>query len=168
LLALFGCQSRLETATGVMDRNLPDETSYNVKITQFNGTRTDYILEAGKIERFYDRRLLKAYKVDITAFDPKTGESSLLKADTTIVDDARNLIYANGNVFLSSGGGSVSSRRMVWDRNTDEIVAPDKVTLVRVGNVLKGENLRTNTRMDFAVMEKVSAEGFLDEEDLGW
>lgn len=168
LLVAAACDSKMETATSVLDRNLPDETSYNVKITQFNRDKIDYVLEAGKIERFYDRRMLNAYKVNITTFDAKGGGVSSLRADTTIVDDARNLIYANGNVFLSSSGGSISSRRMVWDRNADELFAPDKVTLVRDGNVLKGENLRTNTRIDFAEMDRVSAEGIFDEKDFDW
>jgi len=169
VMLLAGCdKSDLGTTSPVLRRDLPDEISTNVKITEFNRDRVDYILEAARIERFYDRRMLNAYQVNITVFDQKSGETSMMKADTTIVDDARNVIFANGNVLLSSATGSVSSRRMVWDRNIDEITAPGNVILVREGNVLRGENLRTNTRIDYAEMDRVSAEGFFGEEVLDW
>jgi hypothetical protein len=62
----------------------------------------------------------------------------------------------------------VASSRIVWDRNLDLLTAPGKVTLVRDGNVLRGENLRTNSRVEFAEMEKISAEGVFGEEYLDW
>jgi lipopolysaccharide assembly outer membrane protein LptD (OstA) len=39
-------------------------------------------------------------KVEIQALDKKTGGTSFLKADSTIVDEARNMIMAHGNVKL--------------------------------------------------------------------
>ena len=92
----------LQSHTGVLARDLPDEISYNVQLTQLNNDRNDYILEAERVERFYDRRLLYAYKVILTTFDKNNQISSVIKADTTIVDDARNLIFSNGNASLNS------------------------------------------------------------------
>ncbi len=169
LLVLSACDEKgLDVSTPAMDRNLPDETSTNVTITEFNGLSTDYILTAKRIERYYDRQILNAYGARIQAYDAKKGGTSLMEADSTIVDDARNMIYAYGNVKLSSPNGSISSGRMIWDRNMDEIIAPGPVTLVRSGNTLRGEDLRTNTRIDYAEMKTVSAEGIFNEEDFDW
>ncbi len=100
-ILLTSCQQdSLQSATGVLPRDLPDEISYNVKLTQLDNDRSEYYLEAEKIERFYDRRLLYAYKVTLTTYDKNNQISSVIKADTTIVDDARNLIFANGNAIL--------------------------------------------------------------------
>lgn len=168
-LLFFACgESKLGVSTPALGRDLPDETSRDVTITEFNGTKVDYILKAGKIERFYDRRILNAFKVDITAYDAKTGDISKIRADSTIVDDARNIIFANGNVQLDSPGGSITCSKLVWDRNMDLLTVPGKVTLVRDGNVLRGENLRTNSHIDNAEMDKVSAEGIFGEEYLDW
>jgi LPS export ABC transporter protein LptC len=160
--------SKLDISTKAMDRSLPDETSSDVTITEFDKGSISYILKAAKIDRYYDRRILNAYKVDITAFDNKKGGTTQMKADSTIVDDARNLIFAHGNVQLKSPGGSVATSRMIWDRNADEITAPDKVTLVREGNVLRGKNLRTNLSIYPSEMDSVSAEGVFDKEYLDW
>ncbi|HPB19074.1 MAG TPA: LPS export ABC transporter periplasmic protein LptC, partial [Candidatus Cloacimonas sp.] len=57
LILLTSCQKdSLQLATGVLPRDLPDEISYNVKLTQLDNDRSEYFLEAEKIERFYDRR----------------------------------------------------------------------------------------------------------------
>jgi LPS export ABC transporter protein LptC len=168
LLLIAACgESSLEVQTESLDRRLPDETSTGVTITEFDQGRIAYVLKAEKIDRFYDRRILNAYKVDITAYDSK-GAKSLLKADSTIVDDARNQIFAYGNVNLISPGGNVSSGRMVWDRNSDEIMAPGQVTLIQDGNVLRGKNLRTNLSVYPTEMDSVSAEGFFEEDYLDW
>jgi len=45
---------------------------------------------------------------------------------------------------------------------------PTKVTLTRAGDILRGNSLRTNTRLSFAEMDVVSAEGYIDEEDFTW
>jgi LPS export ABC transporter protein LptC len=169
LMLLTACGgSKLDISTKAMDRSLPDETSSEVTITEFDKGSIGYILKAARIDRYYDRRILNAYKVDITAFDSKNGGTTLIKADSTIVDDARNLIFAHGNVQLKSPGGSVATSRMIWDRNADEISAPDKVTLVREGNVLRGRNLRTNLSVYPTEMDSVSAEGVFDKEYLDW
>ncbi|HRY83672.1 MAG TPA: hypothetical protein P5533_03460, partial [Candidatus Cloacimonadota bacterium] len=70
VLILFGlaaCKERvvLSTRSPAMDRNLPDEVSSNVRISQLDGDRVEYILEAKKIERYYDRKLLNGWDVTI-------------------------------------------------------------------------------------------------------
>lgn len=169
LILVIGCKrTNLDVKTPVMDMALPDETSYNIEIREFIGDRLDYILKAGKIERFYDKRILNAYQVKITSFDTLNQIKSTMLADTTIVDDARNIIYANGNVKLSSPNGTIESRRLIWDRAGDEIIAPDRLILTRDGNVLRGTNLRTNSTISYAEMETVSAEGIVSETDFDW
>lgn len=170
LLALAACKERvvLSTFSPPMDRDLPDEVSSNVRISQLDGDRVEYILEAKKIERYYDRKLLNGWDVTITSYDPAGRVRSTMKADSTIVDDARNIIYTNGNVLMRSDNGSISTRRIIWDRNLDEIVAPERVVLTRDGSVLKGTNLRTNSTISFAELEAVEAEGLFDEKDLDW
>lgn len=168
-LGMGGChQTNLDTKTPIMDRNLPDETSYNIEIYEYNAEKIDYVLKAAKVERFYDRKILNAHDVLITTYDNQMQIQSTMKADTTIVDDARNMINASGNVFLSSPNGTIQALRIVWDRNSDEIFSPNRVVLTRDDTVLRGINLRTNSTISYAELETVSAEGTVSEADLDW
>ena len=169
LIGLVACEkANLQTANGVLERGLPDETSYQVSITNYVDSRYEYHLEAAKIERYTDRRLLYAYGVTLTTYDKDNKLNSVIKADTTIVDDARNLILASGHAKLTSPNGSLSTTNIAWDRAVDEITAPKQVVLTRQGNVLRGNNLRTNSKLSFVEMESVAAEGRLTEKDIDW
>ena len=169
LLALSACSDdKLTVSTPPLDRRLPDETSENVTITEFDKEGVAYILKAARIDRYYERRILNAYQVDITAYDRVKGGSSSLQADSTIVDDARNVVYAHGNVKLRGKEGIVSPARLIWDRNMDEVLAPGQVTLVQDGNILRGTNLRTNLSISPTELDNISAEGFFEEDYLDW
>jgi lipopolysaccharide assembly outer membrane protein LptD (OstA) len=91
-----------------------------------------------------------------------------VKADTTIVDDARNIIFANGNASFETPDGNLKTSKMVWERNLDELSAPGYVVLTRSGDVLRGTNLRTNAKFSYATLDAVSAEGIIDEADFDW
>ena len=169
LLILSACQeANLQSNSASLDRSLPDETSVNIRLCEYKHERLDYIIEAAKMERFTERRLLYGYKVKLTAYDKNGKISSVIQADTTIVDDARNIIFANGNAKFNSPGGNIKAQKMVWERNLDEITAPGKVMLTREGSTLWGNNLRTDGKLSFAEMDAVSAEGIVDEKDLDW
>lgn len=169
VLLTFGCKRlNLNAKTPVLDRSLPDETSFNVRIVEYAGPGKSYILEAKKIERFYDKKILNAWDVRITTFDKLNKSQSTIFADTTIVDDARNLIYANGKVRINSPNGNVSARRIVWDRNIDQIVAPDQVLLSRGETTLRGSSLRTDSKISYAEMDVVSAEGRVSDQEINW
>lgn len=166
---LPGCgKSMLEQTTPVLNRGLPDETSSNVSIYAYKENRIDYILTASKIERYYDTRKLYALKVKIVSYDEKNQIRSTIVADTAYVDEARNLVNAMGNVVFDTPNGSIKSRIINWDRNIDEIYTPTTVTLIRDGNVLYGDNLRTDSKISFAEMSTVSAEGVVKGDEIDW
>ena len=154
--------------TAAMERGLPDETSYNVRLHQYVDSRNEYTLEAKKIERYHDRRIMYGYGVTLTTYDKENRINSTIQADTTIVDDARNIIYAQGHARMTSPNGSLSTAKIIWDRAVDEITAPTPVVLVRDGSTLKGDNMRTNSKLSFVEMDKVSAEGKINPKELDW
>ncbi len=164
-----GCgKSILDQKTPLLNRGLPDETSNNVSIYAYKENRIDYILTANKIERYYDTKRLYAWNVKIVSYDDKNQIRSTIVADTAYVDEARNLIQAIGNVVFDTPNGTIKSRIINWDRNIDEIYVPTKVTLIRDGNVLNGDNLRTDSKISFAEMSTVSAEGILKGDEIDW
>jgi LPS export ABC transporter protein LptC len=169
LLFLAGCgKSVLDQETTSLNRSLPDETSNNVSIYAYKENRVDYILTADKIERFYNTRQLNAWKVRIVTYDGQNKVKGTISADTTYVDEARNLIKAMGNVIFISPNGTIKSRLINWDRNADEIYTPEKVMLIRDDKTLYGDNLRTNSSISFAEMNTVSAEGKIKGDEIDW
>ncbi|MDD4309373.1 MAG: LPS export ABC transporter periplasmic protein LptC [Candidatus Cloacimonetes bacterium] len=169
LFTLCACQkATLQNSKGVLERGVPDEISYDVNLTQFKDTEFEYTIQAKKIERFHDRRLMHGYSVTLTTYDKNGKINSTIKADTTIVDDARNLVFANGNTKMTSPNGTLATSRLTWDRGVDEITAPEKVTLTRDGSVLRGDNLRTNSKLSLVLMDNISAEGIINQKDIDW
>ncbi|MFB3844376.1 MAG: LPS export ABC transporter periplasmic protein LptC [Candidatus Cloacimonadaceae bacterium] len=170
LLMLFqGCgKSVLNQTTEVLNRSLPDEISNNVSIYAYKDQKVDYLLTAAQMERFYDTRQLHAWKVHLVTYD-KTGKvKSTITADTTFVDESRNLIQARGNVVYTTSNGIIKSDVINWDRNIDEIYSPTRVTLIRENNVLTGSQLRTNSTLSYAEMDSISAEGIVKPNEINW
>jgi len=166
---LSGCgESILDQKTTSLNRSLPDETSSNVSVYSYKGNEIDYILTAEKMERYYNTRQLNAWNVRIVTYDDNNRVKGTISADTTYVDEARNLIKAMGNVIFESENGTIKSRILNWDRNADEIYSPERVTLIRDDKTLRGDNLRTNSSISFAEMTSVSAEGTVKGDELDW
>lgn len=168
-LGLWGCsEDALKSETGTLGRGIPDEISKNVKLREYDEGALDYVIEAGEIQRYSNRRMLYGYKVQLSSYNKDGSLNSVITADSTTVDDARNIIIAGGKVKLKTPEAEVHTEKMVWDRNIDEIFVPTAVTLYRAGDVLRGNSLRTDSRLGFVEMDAVSAEGYFDEEEFTW
>ncbi len=169
LLVLASCsQDSLVQDSAVLEQGIPEENALQVRMVEYRDEKVDYIIEAAKMDRFTDRRMVYGYDVTLTSYDNLAQISAVIKADTTIVDDARNIIFANGNVVFEGNEGRIRTQRMIWERNLDEITVPGAVVLIRGGDVLRGTNLRTNAKLTYAEMEVVSGEGNVDEKTLSW
>ena len=169
LLGLAACgQDALAQDMAVLEQGVPEENALKVRMIEYRDDMVDYIIEAAVMDRFTDRRMVYGYDVTLTSYDRQAQISTVIKADTTIVDDARNIIFANGNVIFESGEGKIKTQKMIWERNLDGITAPGSVILIRGGDVLKGTNLRTDTKLSFAEMDVVSGEGYVDEKTFSW
>jgi len=98
LLATACSQQDLQQDTVEMEQGIPEENARQVRVVEYRDERLDYIIEAARMERFTDRRIMYGYDVTLTSYDREGEISAVIKADTTIVDDARNIIFANGNL----------------------------------------------------------------------
>lgn len=166
---LCGCgPSVLDQTTPALNRNLPDETSRDVKLYVYKEDKIDYILTADRIERYYRTQRLHAWQVKIVSYDENMRVTSTLLADTTYVDEARNVVKAMGNVVLESPNGTIKSQLINWERNVDEIYTDELVTLIREGKTLRGYDLRTNSRISYAELTTVSAEGIIKGDEIDW
>jgi len=103
ILLLSSCSAdSLNQDTPVLEQGVADEHSEGVRMVEYRDERLDYIIEAKSMERFTDRRMMYGYQVTLTSYDKEGQVSSVIMADTTIVDDARNVVFANGNVSFKT------------------------------------------------------------------
>jgi len=167
VLGFSACsKANLDQETGVLEHGLADETSTKVTLSEYENDRLVHIIQAERMERFTDRRMLYGYRVTLSSYDKNGIISSVIKADTTIVDDARNVIFANGNVSFKTNEGEIKTQKMFWERSVDEITVPVPLILTRGADILRGNSMRTNASLSFVEMDAVAAEGYFDEKDI--
>ena len=88
LLVLASCsQDSLVQDSAVLEQGIPEENALQVRMVEYRDEKVDYIIEAAKMDRFTDRRMVYGYDVTLTSYDNLAQISAVIKADTTIVDD---------------------------------------------------------------------------------
>lgn len=109
---------------------------------------------------------LKNVKLEI--FDQSQNLSSTIFADSAKMDENNNLIIAKGNIKIFSKEGDLFGNVLTWDRNNDKIFSDDWVKIVKDGNTICGEQLRTDSNFEHVILQKVSAEGEISESKVVW
>ncbi len=168
LLGLTGCRKATEPSKDQINPNYPDEQSSFVHIVSMKKDSIDYVLDASRIDRYYDKQNLLAFDVNIVTYDKSGKVHSTITANRANVNDIENRIVATGHVKLVTPNGILQTEILSWERSFDEIIAPGAVTLIRNGNVLQGISLRTDSNLNFAEMKQVTAAGTANEKDINW
>lgn len=166
LALVTGCTEDKAPVTFSIRTNLPDEQADTVKLVSLNEAKTDWIIHAKHIDRFYDEHKTIAKNVIIDSYEKNGVKQATLTANNIVMNDIDNKLVAKGNVFIKSINGTLQTEELNWDRNTDLITSPVQVTLTRGQNVLVGYELQTTIKLDYAQMKRVSAKGKVDEKDL--
>jgi LPS export ABC transporter protein LptC len=168
LLLLLSCREEPVIENINFAENIPDEQADSLVIFAYNGSVLDYQLRAQHLDKFYDMQITLADTVYIETYDAEGLVSSSLYCDKAELDETKNLLTGYGNVVIQSENGILKTPYIIWDRNTDIVTAKKGVILIRDGNILKGEELKTDINLNEIEMIKVSAEGTLDERDIDW
>ncbi|MBN1326988.1 MAG: LPS export ABC transporter periplasmic protein LptC [Candidatus Cloacimonetes bacterium] len=168
LISLSACQSELPPSDDPEEFDLPDEQADSVRIVATKGNKTDYILIARHVDKYYDKKYITAQDVTVETFNPDGSIRSVLTCDHAEMDEIKNLLIANGNVVITSDNGVLRTPDLFWNRNNDEIRALNGVELERDENTLWGEAMRTDIELNQIEIVKVSALGKIDEEDFDW
>jgi LPS export ABC transporter protein LptC len=167
-LLLVSCQGAPDIDEVDFSENLPDEQADSIMIYAYTDSVLDYKLNAFHIDKFYDLQLTIADTVYIETFNPDSSVRSTLYCDKAELDESRNILTGLGNVMIKSENGILKTSYIIWDRNSDSVLAKNGVTVIRDDNILRGEELKTDINLDEIEMVKVSAEGKLDEVDIDW
>ncbi len=163
---LIGCGGE-EPATFERQPGVADEQSDSVRIVSMKNNTVEYILNARHIQRFYNSRTLDADTVRVESFDENGHLRSVLTGREAVMDEVKNLLTAQGNVIIvNDENDSLKTEHLVWNRNTDEIYAKGKVTIIRGENIFHGHNMQTGTSFRELRSVNVEGSGKVDKEDL--
>jgi LPS export ABC transporter protein LptC len=163
----IACNKQSEADSSEFDNKLPDEESENVVITATSNNNTEWILNAKKIKRFYDEKNVFGDSVFVKIFN-EDNSITTIACDNAEVDDISNILTGKGNVTVVSSSGIMKTPYLIWDRNTDELFAKERVKLVRDDNTIYGKEMKSDIKLNRIELTEVSSEGTIDEKEFDW
>ena len=162
LLLITSCSKKAEIPSIEMERNSgADEIIDNLLLIASSGEKIEWQMNAGQAQRFLNYKLLIAYKVFVESLNME--DKNYYSSDSAYVHEITDEFIGMGNVELITPKGILRTDKITWNRKTNMIHAPNQVYIKRYNHEMWGENLYTNSNLDFINMEKVSGTGVVDE-----
>jgi LPS export ABC transporter protein LptC len=161
LLLLLGLTcSRDESSAPAPAEEAPDQIIENSTITfSEKGVRTAAIF--AEYVAVYERRdLKKATKLHIDFYDKDGKHTSVLEADSGVIEERKQKIEALGNVVVTTEQGiRLRTQSLRWDPKTSKIVTDDFVTITKGKDVITGYGLEADEELkDLVIKKRVSGE----------
>ena len=149
-----------------IEGQIPDEQADSIRVIATTDSIIDYEMTAVHTYKYYETKQTFADTVFVKFFKKDGSIESTLRCDRAEVDDAKNTIIGIGNVVVISENGTMKAPYAELDRNTEQIIASKGVQLIRDENILYGEEMVSDMKLDMVEITKVSGEGKLNDEDL--
>lgn len=165
MFSLIACDLTEERFFEIRELDYAEEQSDSVTIYEIHGNHIERMITARRVERFYEEKRIEAHNVNIVDYNPDETVKMTLDTDFLTIDESYNTYEAVGNVVINHENAILYTELMTWNLNTDEIYAPNLVTVVRGENVLRGYELQTDIEFTTLELSRVTAEGHLDDED---
>ncbi|MBL7108025.1 MAG: LPS export ABC transporter periplasmic protein LptC [Candidatus Cloacimonetes bacterium] len=166
-ILLFCCKSK---ENNISQKEILESVEITDTLVIYSSSKDkiEWILYADYMQKFANENTIKFQNIKLEIFDLNENLSSTIFSDSAKVDEKKNIIYANGNVKIYSQKGDLFSNSLVWDKNKGEIFSDDFVKIIKDGDVILGERLRTDSNFEHVILQKVSAEGEVEENKNVW
>ena len=171
IVFLISCSQTEEDLFSQKNDEMPDQQSDYVTIITTNKEIIEQEITAVHIDRYTKKKLTIADTVLVKNFTPEGELQSTIYCDKAEIDDVKNILTGMGNVVVTDENGDngiLKTPYLIWNRNNDEILAKDGVTLIRKESVLHGLEMVTDINLEKVKIIKVSAEGKIDDEKIDW
>jgi LPS export ABC transporter protein LptC len=149
LLSLFGCQEprvKPSVLSNAQLEKLPNQESWNSRVTFTDSGKTKAILMAGHIRVFYDtQETLLDTSVKVDFYDENQIKTSTLTSKRGRVDDATENLWARDSVMVVNDSGvTITTSELMW-RNKDRKIISDKfVTITSPVEKIQGYGLESD------------------------
>ena len=122
-----------------------------------SGEKTEWLMTADLVERFNSERYWWAYSVFLETLNNE--DKNFYRSDSIHVSDISNIFTGMGNVEIISPNGYLSTDKIIWNRMTERIHAPNNVYIKKDSNEIWGNDLNTNMNLDFIDLRHVRGSG---------
>ncbi|RKY50291.1 MAG: LPS export ABC transporter periplasmic protein LptC [Candidatus Neomarinimicrobiota bacterium] len=149
LLAVFifvAC-SEQKNQMGVSAKlDLPEQESWNAKITLLKENLKRASVNAGHLVKFSEKDLIVMDEgVAVDFFDAEGKHLSYLESDSAIIIEKTSDMIAKGDVtVISDNGATLYTEELRWDHKREKVVSDVDVIFITEKDTLRGKGFESN------------------------
>jgi LPS export ABC transporter protein LptC len=154
LLLIFAC-GKEESKAPAISGNVPDQVIENSTITFSEEGIRSAVIWAKYVEVYEKLDLKKAKQVRVDFYDKDGKHTSVLVADSGMIQERKRKFEALGNVVVTTDEGiKLQTETLRWDPEKAKIVTDDFVTITKDQNVITGYGLETDQQLKHFIIKK--------------
>lgn len=129
---------------------------------------TLWTLYADRLIKYPKKDIMNLSNIELKLMEKDGSLGATIYADSAQVNEDAETVYAEGNIKIYSKDGDIFGKSITWDRKKDEILSDDSVTVIKNGNIIKGDSFFSDSRFHHVTLHKASGEGELGETEVLW
>jgi len=156
------CKKKIEMPSAEIEKLTgADEIIENVTMISISRQNVEWQMKAALSKRFTGDKFMVAYDVEMETIN--TQDKNFYSSDSVYVYEIKDEYVGMGNVVIISPKAVLKTDKIIWNRLTDSIFAPDEVYIVRDRHQMWGTTLYTNSTLDYINLMNVKGQGTVDE-----
>jgi LPS export ABC transporter protein LptC len=162
LILIFAC-GKEEPKAPAFPLDVPDQIMENSTITFTEEGVKSAVIQSEYVAVYEKQDLKKAKGVRVDFYDREGKHTSVLVADSGIIQEKRQNLEASGNVVVTTGEGiKLETASLRWDPQKRRIVTDDFVKITKKTDVVTGYGLEADEELKHFVIKK-SVKGKITE-----
>jgi LPS export ABC transporter protein LptC len=154
LLLISAC-GKEESKAPAISGNVPDQVMENSTITFSEEGIRSAVIWAKYVEVYERLDLKKAKQVRVDFYDREGKHTSVLVADSGMIQERKRKFEALGNVVVTTDEGiKLVTQSLRWDPEKAKIVTDDFVTITKDQNVITGYGLEADQQLKHFIIKK--------------
>jgi LPS export ABC transporter protein LptC len=136
-------------------QNVPDQVMENTTITFTEEGVKSAVIQSEYLAVYEKLDLKKAKGVRVDFYDQEGNHTSVLVADSGLIQEKRQNLEALGNVVVTAEEGiRLETQSLRWDPQKRKIVTDDFVKITKRDDVITGEGLEADEELKHFVIKK--------------
>lgn len=148
------------------DEEIPDRSSYGVKLQYSDSGRKTVELQAEEMNHFQGdegRRVEFQKGFKVTFFGKEDSANSVMKAQQGTLYEAEQKMVARNNVVVNNAKGErLNTEKLIWDRDSGKIHTDEFVKITRDDGVIQGNGLEAEEDLNKYRIHEITGEWYFD------